>query len=673
MPIRLPRSEAPRARCRLAHVIGRPHAQDHHHPRHLRVPLARLHAAAGSGSAAACERARRRQRRRRGRRRQEARQPPRRPRQQPLCDVARQEARRARPLRSTQAIRGLGRQQAARARAEAVRRRRRGRRLRSLLVRRGAGKPIRKLDDQLEELAKEAQLEALVVRLGDLGIDLARATELRAAMQEFKGEGKRKLHCHAENLDNASYYLLSVCDELSMAPVGMVMIPGPAATPIHLKGMLDKLGVQADFVHVGAFKGAAEPLTRDAPSPEMIETLEAVIGRAHATMVEGIAASRGKTPEQVTAWIDQGLYTNEQAKAAGLIDAVEPWEPYLERARADRPWKQVENKESPLADPTALQRFLGLMPPKRPDKPHVALVYAVGNIIDGKGQGPLGATSEIASGQLVPVLDRLAEDDKVAAVVLRVDSGGGSALASEQIWHAVERVKTRKPVIVSMAGVAASGGYYISAGANEIFADADTLTGSIGVVGGKIVFGPALEDVGVKTYAIQKGKRAMMWSPMQPWTEDERALVTSMMEETYEVFLSRVAAGRKLERDAVHAIAQGRVWTGADAKERGLVDTIGGLDQALARAQELGKVEDEVGLEVYPADPTLKDILGSFGQIAGVQADPAARLLALIEPFVQAAGPEQGMYLVAIQRALQTMLALQGTKVWAVEWTPAIR
>ncbi len=539
------------------------------------------------------------------------------------------------------------------------------------------GKPIRELTDELDALAKQDQLEALVVRLGDLGLDMARATELRQAMIAFKGEGKRKLHCHAENLDNASYYLLSACDEIAMAPVGMITIPGPAATPIHLKGMLDKLGVQADFIHVGAFKGAAEPLTRYEPSPEMLQTLEAVVARAHATMIEGIAAGRGKSPEEVGGWIDQALYTNEQAKLAGLIDAVEPWEPYLERVRSERPWKLVEKQDSPLGDPTALQRFLGLMPPKRPDKPHVALVYAVGSIIDGKGQGPLGATSEIASGQLVPVLDRLAVDEKVAAVVLRVDSGGGSALASEQIWHAVERLKESKPVVVSMAGVAASGGYYISTGATEIFADSDTLTGSIGVVGGKLVLGPALEQLGIKTYAVHKGQRALMWSPMQPWTEDERALVQRTMEDTYEVFLGRVAAGRGMERDAVHAIAQGRVWTGSDAKDKGLVDTIGGLDQALARAHELGKVEADVGLEVYPADPTLKDLLGSFGQMAavqaGVQTDPGARLLALLDPLVQAAGPEGAFYLEAVRRTLLTAIALQGSRVWAVEWTPAIR
>lgn len=544
----------------------------------------------------------------------------------------------------------------------------------------GASTPTRALLDELDELAAEDQLEGLVLRVGDLNMDMARAQELRAGLIAFKGDGARKLHCHAEGLSNASYYLLSACDELVLVPVGGLMIPGPAAAPVHLKGMLDKLGVQPDFLHVGAFKGAAEPLTRDAPSPEMLETLEAIVGQAHATMVAGIAEGRGKPEDEVRGWIDEALFTSEAAAERGLIDGVAAWEPFLAAAVGERGWKQAKlgDGDKGALDPAALQRFLGLAPPERPSEPHVALVYAVGNIIDGKGQGALGATQEIASGQLVPVLDRLAQDDKVSAVVLRIDSGGGSARASEQIWHAVERLKAQKPVVVSMAGVAASGGYYIAAGASKIYADPDTLTGSIGVVGGKLVLGGALEQIGVKTYAVGKGARAMIMSPMQPWSEPEREAVYAMMEQTYEAFLARVAAGRGLERDAVHEIAQGRVWTGVDAKQRGLVDELGGLDQALAAAHELGKVDAKVGLEVYPAEPTLKDLLGSFGQVASVQAGARVDGLPLafglvVDQLAASVGPQGQVWVEAVRGALQTAVALQGSNVWAVEWLRPVR
>lgn len=544
----------------------------------------------------------------------------------------------------------------------------------------GGSKQTRALLDELDELAAEENLEGLVLRVNELGLDMARAEELRAGLLEFKGDGARKLHCHAEALSNTSYYLLSACDELVMVPVGTLMVPGPAATPVHLKGLLDKLGVHADFLHVGAFKGAAEPLTRDAPSPEMIQTLEALVDQAYNTMVAGIAEGRGKPEDEVRGWIDHALFTSELAAERGLIDRVEAWEPFLARVTGDRGWKKTAlgAGDKGKLDPVALQRFLGLAPPKRPSEPHVALVYAVGNIIDGKGQGPLGATQEIASGQLVPVLDRIAEDDKVAAVVLRIDSGGGSAQASEQIWHAVERLKAKKPVVVSMSGVAASGGYYIAAGATKIFADPDTLTGSIGVVGGKLVLGDALEQIGIKTYAVSKGERALMWSPMQPWSTAEREVVYGMMEHTYEAFLERVAQGRKMERDAVHEIAQGRVWTGVAAKERGLIDELGGLEQALAAARELGNIDAKLGLEVYPGDPTLKDLLGSFEQIGAVQAGVRADGLPLalgvvIDQLAQSVGPEGQAWVDAVRGSLRTLVTLQGSHVWAVEWIQPVR
>lgn len=533
----------------------------------------------------------------------------------------------------------------------------------------GSSMQIRALLAKLDALAAEPKLEGVVLRVGDLAMDMARAHELRDALLEFKGDGARKLHCHAEDLGNASYYLLSACDELTMVPVGTLMIPGPVATPIHLKGLLDKLGVQADFLHVGAFKGAAEPLTRDAPSPEMLQTLEAIVEQAYGTMVAGIAKGRGKTEDDVRGWIDAGLYTSEDAAAAGLIDGVEAWEPFLARVSGERGWKNVELKEKPWADAFALQRFLGLTPPKRPSEPHVALVYAVGNIIDGHGGGAIGATSEIASGQLVPVLDRLAEDDKVAAVVVRIDSGGGSARASEQIWHAVERLKARKPVVVSMAGVAASGGYYIAAGANKIYADGDTLTGSIGVVGGKLVLGGALEQIGVKSYAVGKGARSTMWSPMQPWTDGEREAVQKMMEQTYEAFLARVAQGRGMERDAVHELAQGRVWTGAAAKEKGLVDELGGLEQAIAAATELGKVGAGVELEVYPGEPTIKDLLGSFDQMVVADAGMLpVGITMVIDQVAAGVGPQGRGWVEAVKAAMGTLVSLRGSTVWAVEW-----
>jgi protease-4 len=262
-----------------------------------------------------------------------------------------------------------------------------------------------------------------------------------------------------------------------------------------------------------------------------------------------------------------------------------------------------------------VMRFLGATPTTRPTDAHIALVYAVGDVIDGGGDGIVGARAEIASRTLVPALRVLAADDNVKAVVLRIDSGGGSALASELIWHAVAEVKARKPVVVSMSDVAASGGYYIACGATKIFAQPDTLTGSIGVVGGKLAPGGALSKIGVTTFPMGRGKRATMMASLSPWTADERAAVQASMQSIYDVFVGRVAAGRGKSMADVHVIAQGRVWTGSDAKRLGLVDELGGLDEAIASARELAKLDADSTLEVYPPDLTLRDLFSGFGEV----------------------------------------------------------
>ena len=523
-----------------------------------------------------------------------------------------------------------------------------------------------KITQRLREAAGNEHVRGLALRSTGLSIDMATAEELREALVAFKGDGARRVVCHTEGVSNAAYYVLTACDRIGLAPLGEVSIPGPAATPIHLKGLLDKLGVSADFVHVGAFKGAAEPLTRDAPSAEMIETLEAVVEQSYRTLVAGIARGRGIEVEAAAAAIDRALFVGEQALEASLVDEVAVWETFLERTTEGAPWKRIEAQKNPLEDFATLQRFVGLLPPERPKGPHVALVRAVGNIIDGKGSGIVGAREEIASRTLAAALRALTRDEDVRAVVLRIDSGGGSALASEQIWMAAAELAERKPLVVSMGAVAASGGYYIASPAKKIYARENTLTGSIGVVGGKLVLGDALASVGVKTYAVQRGERAMMWSPMQRWSPSERELVTQMMELTYERFLLRVTSGRSLARDEVHAIAQGRVWTGADAKQRGLVDELGGLDAALADAHRLADLEPGGALQVYPPEPTLRDILASFGQAQAASA--VAAPLHAWRPLALAAAQTLGGELERVEGMLRTLSDLADARVWAVSW-----
>jgi len=302
-------------------------------------------------------------------------------------------------------------------------------------------------------------------------------------------------------------------------------------------------------------------------------------------------------------------------------------------------------------------------------------VYALGSIVDGNGDGVLGARTEIASHTLVAALRALAADDTVKAVVLRIDSGGGSAQASELIWRAVAALKAKKPVIVSMSDVAASGGYYIASGATRIFALDDTLTGSIGVVGGKLAVRGALTRLGVHTFPLGRGKRATMMSSLGPWSDDERGAVRSAMESVYRTFVGRVAAGRGKPAEEIEKIAQGRVWTGARARELGLVDEIGGLDAALAEARKLAGLDAATGLEVYPPAPTLRDLvvglgdvhaplgLGSLGALAGAgEAEALLRGLASVDPVLAA----------ATERLIQLVLSFRSSTIQAVAMLPVM-
>jgi len=480
------------------------------------------------------------------------------------------------------------------------------------------GTPLRTVTERLAKLAADEHVTGLLLRVTDLELGLATAEEMRAALIAFKSAGgrTRPLLCHTEQVANNAYYVMSACDSIGLAPTGEVMITGVAAMPVHLKKLLDKLGVKADFLHIGDYKGAAEPLTRERPSKAMLETLDAILDQAYATLVDGIAEGRRLEADRVRALVDTAVFQDQRAVEAKLVDKLAVFRAFRDAELGDAAWTVVKLKEDEKADMTHLMRFLGLVPRSRPSGPHVAVVYAVGSVVDGKGSGSLSARSEIASRPLSAAFRALAADASVKAIVFRIDSGGGSALSSEIIWHAVTEAKKAKPVIVSMGNVAASGGYYIACGATKVFALSNTLTGSIGVVGGKLAIEGALGKIGVEAFPMGRGEKALMWSSLGVWNAAEKEAVQKLMQDTYDVFVQRVADGRGKSVDEIRAIAQGRVWTGAAAEERGLVDAIGGLSTALAEARTLGGVDADAEVEIYPPEPTLLDIIGALGEVS---------------------------------------------------------
>ena len=522
--------------------------------------------------------------------------------------------------------------------------------------------------DRLHALAEDAKLTGLILRLDNLAISQADAVELRAAMHDVRKAGKQ-LACHAENAGEVPYLVLAACDRVGLAPVGDVMIGGPAAMPIHIKGLIDKLGIQADFLHVGAYKGAAEPLTRDAPSKEMEETIGAILDRRYETMVSAIATDRKLDPKAVPALIDTALFPSDAAKAAQLVDDVASFEAFRDQVRGDAGWTRLDldpDKDDKLAMIMRLSRFVGAMPADRPTSPHVAVVYALGSIVADADDGVLGAREHIAASTLVPALHALELDDSVKSVVLRIDSGGGSAQASELIWRAVAQLKAKKPVVVSMSDVAASGGYYIACGATKIYALDDTLTGSIGVVGGKLAPAAGLAKLGVTAFPIGRGKRALMMNSLAPWNDDERAAIKASMESVYGTFVGRVAEGRHQSVDDIKKIAEGRVWTGTKAKQLGLVDEIGGLAEAIADARGLAKLDKASPLEIYPPAPNLRDLFAGFGavQLPFGLSDHAALFASLksLSPTVAD----------ATERLVELVLSFQTSTVQAVAILPVL-
>lgn len=540
----------------------------------------------------------------------------------------------------------------------------------------GHGTELRALVERLRELARDATLIGVLVRAGEIDISLTDAIELRAAIHGLRQAGKT-VACHGEGASNAGYLVLAACGRIGLAPLGDVAISGPAAMPIHIKPLLDKLGVQADFLHVGAYKGAAEPLTLDAPSKQTQETLGAILDRRYQTMVDAIAGERKLAPAAVKALIDTALFPSDQARAAGLVDDVAAFEAFRDAVTRGAAWAKLElhpDHSDPLALMMKASRFLGAMPPDKPAGDHVALVYALGNIVDGDGDGVLGARQQIASHTLVAALRALTADATVKAVVLRIDSGGGSAQASELIWRAVAELKAKKPVVVSMSDVAASGGYYIACGATRIFALDDTLTGSIGVVGGKLAARDGLARLGVNTFPIGRGKRATMMASLGPWTDDERAAIRTSMEAVYRVFVGRVAEGRGKQPSDIEPIAQGRVWTGAKAKALGLVDEIGGLDAALAEARKLGGVAADTDLEIYPPAATLRDLLVGFGQVrAPLGLDAGAGSLGAMLAGLLASAPIDRSVASATERLIQLVASFRSSRIQTVAMLPVMQ
>jgi protease-4 len=487
---------------------------------------------------------------------------------------------------------------------------------------------------RLDKAAKDENVKAVVVLSSGGALGRGQVEEVRQAMARVKAAGK-PIYAHADSLSTGTYTLLSGASRLSVSPTGDVFLTGIYGEQVFLKGLFDKLDIHADFLTCGAYKSAAEMFTRSEPSAEAKEMTTWLYDGIFDSMLNLIAEGRSVSSEKARGWIDQGLFSAESAKTDGLIDAVEHRQDFQafiaaehgDKIKLDRSYGRSKGQEIDLNNPFAAlslwAQILNGPQEKKSNKDAIAIVYVDGPIMLGSGDSsPLGSLSGEGAAFSEPIrkaLDDAARDEKVKAVVLRVNSPGGSAIASEIILNATKRVKDKKPLVVSMGDVAGSGGYYVACASDVIFADHATITGSIGVVAGKLATNAAWERFGINFEPVARGKRAAILSGGQKFTEEERKELQGWMDEVYGVFKGHVTAirGEKLKKP-IDDLAGGRVYTGAQALDLGLVDKIGTLSDALAFAADQAKVDD-YDLRVLPKPSNFLEQL--LGEIPGQKKD----------------------------------------------------
>ncbi len=472
----------------------------------------------------------------------------------------------------------------------------------------------------LRRLETERSIQAVTIALGTQGDSWARSSELRTRIVKLQEAGKRVVVYLYGDPSPSTYYVASAAEKILLHPAASVQLRSPSVSLTYAGGALERFGVEAQVARRSDYKAASEPLTHRAPSDAQLEQTRALVDDLHAILVAAIAHGRGVDEATARRWVEEGPWTGAQALELGLIDG---------RAYPD----QVD---------AALEGLLGFKPrvSELKDTPQprsaweapsqIAVIHVEGLIVGGESRprGPLqpGVTGSTTVTQL---LEQATKNPQVRAIVLRVDSPGGSAFASDEIWRAVEKARRAgKPVVATFGGTAASGGYYVAAGADKVFAEATTLTGSIGVLVTKVSAAPALERLGITTTTVGATGRGDPASPFSAWDEHERGKVQDQVDFTYDLFVDRVVAGRKLDRERVEAAAQGRVWSGERAHALGLVDGLGGFDEAIAEARRLAGIRPgrKVALVTY-TDSGLKVEALAPALVLGPHAPGAAASL----------------------------------------------
>ncbi|MGH1397878.1 MAG: signal peptide peptidase SppA [Alphaproteobacteria bacterium] len=481
---------------------------------------------------------------------------------------------------------------------------------------------LREYVDALHAAADDARVKGLVVRLRNAPVTLSQSQELHKAIARVKEAGKFTAVYSTSYGEGGGglgrYYFASVFDEIWMMPLGVLDISGVNAEVPYFRAVLDKIGVEPQFFQRKDYKTAYESVTNREMSVAQRETFERLIGDLRGEIEGSVSRNRGISVEALTALVDQGFLSADDARAAGLITHAD----YADVLIEDIKERVTGSRDAEDDLFVSLSAYAVQVEDEASSEGEIAVIYAVGAIMPSdEGGAPLGTSGIAAADEIAPAILDAADDDAVEAIVLRVDSPGGSPSASESILRAVRKAQAKgKKVVVSMGATAASGGYWISAYADEIFVLPTTVTGSIGVVGGKFSLARLWQDLGLKWERISWGENSGMMSMNSPFSKSEAKQFNAMLDDIYDAFIVRVADGRNMSPDAVEAVAGGRVWTGVRAVENGLADQIGGLEDAIDyTAREIGySGADDVAVRVYPApkSPLEQLMLLLEGQVA---------------------------------------------------------
>lgn len=464
----------------------------------------------------------------------------------------------------------------------------------------------------------DVRIKAIVIEPSGVSTGWGKVQELRDSIVKFRKSGK-PVYAYLRAPRTKDYYLATAADKVYLTPEDILDVKGLRAELSYYRRALDKIGVQMEIEHAGKFKDFGTNYTHDAMTPETRESLGALIDGIYGHLAETIGAARKKTPDEVKAIIDEGPFLASEALKAGLVDGLkfedEVYEEVKKRLNQDS-LKKISHRDYTRVTPASAGLTTGT---------RIALLAGQGEIYRGGAGEGLSEEELIIAGPFSRVLRQVAEDTSVKGVILRVDSPGGDAIASEEILHEVRKLSKKKPMVISMSDTAASGGYYMAMTGDPVVAYPNTVTGSIGVVFGKLNIKGLYDKIGIRNDTIKRGKNADIDSPFRPLDPASRAKLKNGVEATYATFLSRVAEGRKKKREEIEPYAEGRVWLGTAAKAHGLIDELGGLDKAIDLLRPKLKIDakEKVELVLYPKRKSIFEQI--FGEPEQTLAKSARR------------------------------------------------